>query len=140
MAIIYILNFSFSNVCENFVVFSLKVEDRFGNLGLTGLSIVKLIKNKSSAEIDIFLLSCRIIGRKIEDAFLSNIIQTLKSKGIIKIKALYIKTIKNEIVSNFYQKFGFDVKSDNNNKIIYELDSQSFIFKDSKLFKVTIGK
>ena len=121
-------------------IFSLKVEDKFGNLGLTGLSIVKLINNKSSAEIDIFLLSCRIIGRKIEDTFLNHIIQILKSKGIIKIKALYVKTIKNEIVSNFYQEFGFQIKLDNNNKKIYELDSQKFTFKDSKLFKVKIEK
>ena len=125
---------------ENFLIFSLKVEDKFGVLGLTSLSIIKLINNQRSAEIEIFLLSCRIIGRKIESCFLNNIIKILKLKGIINIKASYRRTNKNEIASNFYQESGFEMKSDNKDKKIYELDTQKFTFKDSKLFEVKIEK
>ena len=125
---------------EDFLIFSLKVEDKFGVLGLTSLSIIKLINNQRSAEIEIFLLSCRIIGRKIESCFLNNIIKILKSKGIINIKASYRRTNKNEIASNFYQESGFEMKSDNKDKKIYELDTQKFTFKDSKLFEVKIEK
>jgi predicted enzyme involved in methoxymalonyl-ACP biosynthesis len=85
----------------------LRVRDKFGDTGLTGLIIV--IINGETADIDTFLLSCRILGKEIEYAFMAFILTKLKNAGFKKITAAYLKTSKNGQVVNFYDKLGFEV-------------------------------
>ena len=58
-------------------------------------------------EIDTFLLSCRILGKGIEIAFLKKILSLLKDGGIQSLKASYIPTAKNAQVKDFYDRCGF---------------------------------
>ena len=123
---------------NNFLLFSLNVSDKFGIIGLTGLAIIKLDVKKKIAEIDSFLLSCRIIGREIENYFINSIIVKLKSIKYDKCKATYIKTKKNEIVSDFYDKNGFIKKFEKNQSKVYELNMESYIFNNANLCEVAI--
>ncbi|MDO9181953.1 MAG: HAD-IIIC family phosphatase, partial [Bacteriovorax sp.] len=108
-----------------FKIYSLSVEDKFGKQGLTGLIILK-IKNKK-AFIDTFLLSCRILGRTIENSFLNHIINELKKNEIEILEGEYLQTLKNEQVKNFYSNYGFQAGAVNTN--IFELKIDHFIFK-----------
>lgn len=58
---------------ESYLVECVKVEDKFGDNGITGVFIVK--KQKKEWFIDTFLLSCRIMGRGIEDGMLGYILK-----------------------------------------------------------------
>lgn len=81
------------------------VFDKFGDNGITGVYIIK--KNKKHWLIDTFLLSCRIIGRGIENAILSQIMIDAKANGIEEIRAEFIPTQKNKPAENFLSDFGF---------------------------------
>ena len=94
-------------------VFSFQVEDRFGDLGIIGVVIVK------NNEIDTFLMSCRALGRKIEDKIMKIVLENVD----LPIKARYIKTKKNSQVENFYEKYGFKVISQNENEKVYIKES-----------------
>ena len=59
---------------SNSDVYTLSVTDKYGDSGITGLCIILFDNSKKSAEIDTFLMSCRIIGRNIEFAFMDFII------------------------------------------------------------------
>ncbi|MEO1923863.1 MAG: hypothetical protein ABGX25_05050 [Nautiliaceae bacterium] len=63
---------------KNYVVYALEYEDIFGNEGIIGESIVKI--ENDIAYIDTFLLSCRVIGRRVEYNFLNKILEDLKQK------------------------------------------------------------
>ena len=63
------------------------VSDKFGDNGITALAIVKT--EGLTAEIDSFMLSCRILGRGIENAFLSTVLNKLFEKGIREVEKLY---------------------------------------------------
>ena len=89
---------------EDFTILSLTVSDKFGNLGLTGAIIFQKIGN--STFIDNFLLSCRILSRKIEKQFF---IESLKYIKTDIIESEYIPTQKNEQVKDFYEELGFEV-------------------------------
>jgi FkbH-like protein len=91
------------------LVYGLRVKDRFGDNGLTGLIIVEI--DGLSANIDTFLLSCRILGKGIEDAFIAHIFKKLKDLKIEYVTASLIKTKKNEQVEYFYEKVGFKVSA-----------------------------
>jgi len=82
-------------------IWSLAVSDKFGDSGVTGCIIVK------NDEIDTFLLSCRILGKKIEDVFLKTILSLLKVSGSRIVKAKFIPTAKNAQVKDFYDRNGF---------------------------------
>ncbi len=82
---------------EGALIYTLSVRDRFGDNGITGLMII--VQNK----IDTLLLSCRILGKGIEFAFVQSV---LKQLGDTTIKAEYIPTEKNAQVANFYDKLG----------------------------------
>jgi len=109
------------NIASNDFVYCVEVEDKFGNLGICGVCIIK--NNNSTYYIDEFLLSCRVLGRTIEDEFLKVVLNDLYSKNIDKIYGEYIKTTKNSQVSNFYDKFGFEKCEENNDikKYIVEI-------------------
>lgn len=77
------------------------VADRFGNSGITGCIMV----NRDT--IDTFLLSCRILGKGIENAFIKKILALLKEDGVRTIKAAYLPTAKNAQVADFYDRCGF---------------------------------
>jgi len=94
------------NVMDNSKVIAFSVSDKFGNIGVTGVCIIIVDKNKTAC-IDTFLISCRIIGRNIEFAFMDYLINTLKDNGISSVKAKYIKTSKNSQVRDFYDKCSF---------------------------------
>ena len=83
-----------------------QIKDKFGDNGITGVYIVNK-ENKQEWLIDTFLLSCRVMGRGIEEALLGQIIERAKMEGIKKVKAQYIKTMKNKPAENFLSDFGF---------------------------------
>jgi FkbH-like protein len=111
-------------------VFGLRVSDKFGDNGLTGMIMIKI--NKQLADIDTLLLSCRILGKKIEYAFLNYVLAKLKNAGVEKVTATYINTLKNGQVEDFCEKLGFVViKSTSDYKqYIMELKNKEFSISD----------
>jgi predicted enzyme involved in methoxymalonyl-ACP biosynthesis len=75
---------------------------------------VFIIKTKSNEwVIDTFLLSCRVMGRGIEEGILGKILEIAKSKGIEKITATFIPTEKNKPSENFLENYGFKKEKEN---------------------------
>ena len=119
---------------DEYLVCSFTVSDKFGDNGITGLSIVKI--NDNEAYIDTFLMSCRIIGRKIEFSFFNLLINELESRGINRIKASYIESQKNSQVKSFYSNFNFNESSVEEFKTNYELDINNYKSKKIKTIKI----
>ena len=113
-------------------IYGLRVKDRFGDNGLTGL-IIAVKNGEFEAEIDTFLLSCRILGKNIESVFLQYVLMKLKAAGVKWIKASYIKTAKNSQVETFYEKSGFDIlfSSGEQNKYQIHTDEINFLFSNT---------
>ena len=88
-----------------------QVEDKFGDNGITGVFIINKT-NSIEWNVDTFLLSCRVMGRKVEDAIMSYIINLAKNEGIEKIKANYIPTQKNKPCESFLDDLGFKQEDD----------------------------
>ena len=60
-------------------IFTLAAKDRFGDNGIVGVAILRL--EGDVAEIDTLLLSCRVIGRTIETAFLAALAKLAGERG-----------------------------------------------------------
>lgn len=83
----------------------LKLADKFGDSGIVGVAIVKYENHQ--AIIESFLLSCRVLGRKVEEAFLLSILRLAKDKVVASVIGKYVRTKKNSQTEYFYEKNGF---------------------------------
>ena len=81
------------------------VTDRFGDHGLVIAATLEC--DGQLATIRSFIMSCRVIGREVERAFLSELLDILRSRGIRQVTGLFKPTAKNAVSSKFYPEFGF---------------------------------
>lgn len=102
---------------EKNIVLWLRSEDKFGSNGIVAVAIIK--KESLFWFIDTFLMSCRVIGRTIEKAFLSYIISMARAENINEIKAEYIPTVKNQPAKDFLKENGFLKSDENSTRIIW---------------------
>jgi FkbH-like protein len=85
--------------------FSLRLVDRFGDHGIVGLAIVRV--DRSVADIETFLLSCRVIGRSAETALLSFLVGWARSRRLEGVEGEFVPTRKNAPAADFYARHGF---------------------------------
>src|SRR5207249_2035906 len=93
-------------------MFLLQAEDRFGSSGNSGLIIFR--KAGAVVEVDTFLMSCRIIGRLLDRALFCESLRRLRAVWSFgELRASYVPTQKNGLVSRLWQEYGFsEVSSD----------------------------
>lgn len=121
-------------------VFSFSVSDKFGDSGVTGLCIISFDEKSQIANIDTFLMSCRIIGRNIEYAFIDYLMNFISKNKIKIITARYIKTNKNEQVIEFYETCSFSLIEFNNEIKYYELIVEKYEPRKIKYIEVKNGR
>lgn len=92
-------------------VYYLRLKDRFGDMGIVGVAIVKGLQS-GEADIDTFLMSCRALGRKVEEVFLSVVLRALRMEQIKRVIAEFLPTAKNVQVKDFYDRQGFSILKD----------------------------
>jgi len=85
---------------ENVKILTFSIEDKYGKSGLTGL--VSAEYKIDNWEISDFVMSCRVMGKKIEYAMLSEIRNTLNTDKPIKME--YIPTKKNKPIREFVEE------------------------------------
>jgi FkbH-like protein len=104
---------------EQAFVYSLRVEDKFGDNGIVAAAVVVPSADGEWC-VDSFLMSCRVIMRTIEDTLISKIAEEAREMGVKLLVGLYIPSQKNQIVKDFYERRGFRVRtSDGSERVEY---------------------
>jgi FkbH-like protein len=86
-------------------VFYASVRDRFDDSGIIAVAIVQYESER--ARIDTLLMSCRVIGRGIEQTLLAAIFQAARNRHCLSVEGEYIPTAKNALVKDLYSQNGF---------------------------------
>ena len=81
--------------------------DRFGDHGWTALAIMKRTSKPDAWIIDTFLMSCRIIGRGVEQAFLKACLDYVRRIAQLPVRASFVPGPRNSFVSEFFPEAGF---------------------------------
>ena len=111
-----------------YVVYS---SDKYGDSGL--ISVLIVIGEKADIRIDTFLMSCRVMGRKLEDVIINEL--AAKYAGKQKLIGEFIPTAKNAPVKELYDRLGFDKASDVEGHKIYEMMLADFKKKSFDSYK-----
>jgi FkbH-like protein len=86
-----------------------RLKDSFGDLGMIGVAICRPDEeDKTAWTIDTWLMSCRVLGRCVEQAMLARIVAEASRRGIQRLIGWYVPTPKNGMVANHYEKLGFE--------------------------------
>ena len=86
------------------LVLTFRVADRFGDSGLTGL--VGLHIADTEAQLVDFLVSCRVMGRRVEEAMLHVAIAQARMKGAATLRARFLPTPRNAPCLEFFRRCG----------------------------------
>lgn len=89
-----------------FVTLQLRLADIYGDNGIIGLVIAHLAP-RSDLEIDVWLMSCRVLGREVEQATLNLLAARARELGCKRVYGTYLPTEKNSMVKDLYGKLGF---------------------------------
>jgi FkbH-like protein len=96
---------------DDWLVAHFSLADIFGDSGIVGLAILHL-ESKQRVHLDTFLMSCRVIGREAETAFLQSMMEHLRQWGFVDLEAEYLPTQKNKLVETFLPDHGFKPVTD----------------------------
>lgn len=108
--------------------------DKFGDNGIVSV-VIGRCRNRE-LDIELWLMSCRVLKRDMELAMLDELVRRAKDKGITRINGFYYKTHKNSMVAELYSSFGFtlDKKLDNGDSE-WHLDIEGYENKN-KVIKI----
>jgi len=98
-----------------------QLSDRFGDHGIVGILLCVPDVETEAWEIDTWLMSCRVLGRQMENFMLNQLIEAAQAAGIKRLIGIYRPTAKNAQVSQLYRRFGFCEISNNEEERRYEL-------------------
>lgn len=100
-------------------IFLYRVTDVFGDNGIVGVAVLAY---GEAAEIEELTLSCRVMGRLIENAVIEDLEKAAADRGYTKIVGKYIPTEKNLPVENLYPSLGYAEEGREGETIIYALN------------------
>ena len=96
---------------EGHYVWTYRVADKFGDAGLTGIASLEV--DQGSATVVDFLLSCRVIGRRVEETVLHHLALAARQLGLRQLTARYVPTPKNKVCLAFWrERSGFEAGAD----------------------------
>lgn len=99
-------------------IWTVCARDRFGDYGIIGVIIAEF-KDEGVWRIDNFLLSCRILGRGVEDKCVEYLLEQARRNKISKILTEFLSTSKNSQVADFWDKMGFKLSSHSPERKVY---------------------
>jgi FkbH-like protein len=99
----------------NAIGLQLRLLDRFGDNGIIGLVIGRLLA-PGELTIETWLMSCRVLGRQVEQATLDVLVGQARALGARRLIGRYIPSGRNGMVREHYEKLGFTRLSGSENE------------------------
>ena len=88
----------------------IRLADRFGDNGM--ISVIIFDKGREEWSCDTWLMSCRVLGRRVEELVLATVVKAARDAGANRLKGTYLPTKKNALVAEHFAKLGFTKSAD----------------------------
>jgi FkbH-like protein len=106
-----------------------RLVDRFGDNGI--ISVVIVNKDRHLWEIETWLMSCRVLGRRVEEAVLAHLMGAARADGATRLVGRYIPSAKNRLVREHYRTLGFEpISEDAGGVTVWQYDIASYVNPD----------
>lgn len=117
---------------DDYITIYGKLEDKFGDNGVVSVCIGH--KKGKLCNIDLWVMSCRVLKRNMEYAMMDMLVDKCKKAGVKKIVGYYYSTEKNSMVKEFYGTMGFNKIDDSEEGSCWEfIVDNSYIRKNKHI-------
>lgn len=104
----------------------IRLVDKFGDNGIICVLIAD--RQGESWEIDTWLMSCRVLGRRVQEASLDHLIRAARDQGASRLLGRYIPSPKNAMVRDHYAKLGFtQISEEAGGETLWALDLADYV-------------
>jgi FkbH-like protein len=111
--------------------FTVRLRDRFGDHGL--ISVVIAATQDCVMEIDTWLMSCRVLKRRVEDVVLNELIRLATERGCTQLRGVYLPTKKNGMVRDHFTELGFEPTIDTPERREFVLQLRGYRPRDTPI-------
>lgn len=118
---------------NGYIRLSGRLKDKFGDNGLVSVVLGRI--NGSSLDLELWLMSCRVLKRDMEFAMFDALIDECEKRGIEKIHGYYYPTAKNGMVRDFYGSLGFTKTEENEKGSVWEYEVKGHESKNKVIKK-----
>ncbi len=105
--------------------------DRFGDNGLISVLILRPDPEQADVmEVDTWVMSCRVFGRELEFEAMNIAVEAARRRGVRALRANYIPTKKNGVISDLYPRLGFrraNAETQTDGTIQWHLDLTEYV-------------
>lgn len=108
----------------NYITLYGKLEDKFGDNGV--VTVVAGEVRGKELHIRLWLMSCRVLKRGMEDAMMDVLMDKAKAFGIDTVYGYYYPTAKNGMVKDFYSEMGFKSLSEESDGITWLFQTKDY--------------
>lgn len=98
-----------------------RLADKFGDNGMISV-IIGRPSADGALEIDTWLMSCRVLGRRVEQMVLRELLAQARARGATRLTGRYIPTPRNGMVKDHYEKLGFTKAGAEGEETLWSLD------------------
>ena len=111
-----------------------RLVDKFGDNGIVSVVIGR--QEDNILHMELWLMSCRVLKRDMEQAMLDEVVRQAVLRGIDEIRGYYYPTAKNKMVEKLYETFGFTLlSSDDAGNTVWSLKTEGYE-NQNKVIKV----
>lgn len=102
-----------------------RLVDKFGDNGIVSVVIGR--QEDNILHMELWLMSCRVLKRDMEQAMLDEVVRQAALRGIDEIRGYYYPTAKNKMVEKLYETFGFTLlSSDDAGNTVWSLKTEGY--------------
>lgn len=116
----------------NYICLCGRLIDKFADNGIVSVVAAEIINN--SLHIRLWLMSCRVLKRGMEDFMMNTLMEKASGLGIKQVFGYYYPTNKNGMVKHFYKEMGFALKAeDDNGNATWQIEADSYIKRKTEI-------
>jgi FkbH-like protein len=121
-----------ATVAADTAVLQFRLVDRFGDNGVIGI-VIGHMTDDTKFTIDDWLMSCRVLGRQVEDAMLNVLASVARRMGASQLNGMYRPTKRNSIVADLLARLGFSTEETTNGIVVGIIDLAGFIERQTAI-------
>lgn len=106
-----------------------RLKDRFADHGMISVAIVRK-EGDEDWEIDAWLMSCRVIGRRVEEALLVEMASQIGARGGRRLWGRFVPSGRNDMVSRHYEKLGFSKEGEKDGETTWRMNIEDYAAPD----------
>ncbi len=117
---------------DDYICLCGRLIDKFADNGIVTIAAGEI--DEDVLHIRLWLMSCRVLKRGLEDVMMNTLVEMSKKKGLKTLKGYYYPTAKNGMVKDFYKEMGFELEAESKSgETVWKKNIAEYMMKEHQI-------